>query len=621
MLLVIACLGVLLLSSPFTGLTIISISSITVDPQGYEVGGQWTGSFWNIVATVSQSDSLAGVILPEGQEGSVNTDGVLKTLKTGAKIEIKIDPQQPYLYRGLTEKTVKIAPKATGGGLTVDDAWMDYYAWSGGWQIYTPYLVTVYKDGVQVGSAQLDNKGLDTTQIINTNEGTIRIEHLGSLLNNYMSPSFPSEICIVKGATNIYYSKIYDWSTIQSLVDSKTELMGQFDDYWYGSSRTTVNSVVVANNPPTYLGGVLGNTFLPSKYGGWGGSDYGGQATPVKPVVLSTQLSALPLDERSFGSATQWLEDTKRVTNWASTIFQSFTSVDFVKDSTGKVSALKMFIPWSGYATPMVSIRVPTELADTWVDQPPIAHLVPTATWQSNNGKYISFTNTAILAVSLKQESTVLSSGRVDVTCGNANIGVDPVNMPSVSVAPGGTQIVYFTIRNLGVTEQINNIPITVTCFDKYTGAPTGSDVVYATLLPSTVQEETSLRVLAVVKSDGETVESEPIIGLTVSVEYGGATLSQATDSSGFASFNLETDAGGGYSGPVVVSSVDTEKYVGVTASTTVNYGPNDFKIDVPLKGVVYPETDWSWLAWFALPLTVAVIGFMMLKTMKKRGR
>ena len=59
---------------------------------------------------VNANDQLAGVILPKDQTGSVTYDNAVKALKTGAQIEIKIDPQMPYLIRDVQEHVATFAP-------------------------------------------------------------------------------------------------------------------------------------------------------------------------------------------------------------------------------------------------------------------------------------------------------------------------------------------------------------------------------------------------------------------------------------------------------------------------------------------------------------------------------
>ncbi len=92
------------------------MNPINVNPQGLDFSNpnDVSGSYWNLVFYINTNDDIAGVILPEGQKTSVTYDGAIKALETGAKIEVKKDPQQPYLIHTIQENTIMIDPGATG---------------------------------------------------------------------------------------------------------------------------------------------------------------------------------------------------------------------------------------------------------------------------------------------------------------------------------------------------------------------------------------------------------------------------------------------------------------------------------------------------------------------------
>ena len=214
-----------------TGLTVVSISQILVDPQGYAVGNEWTGSFWNMLVSVQANDNVAGVILPKDQTGTVTVNNVQTALKTNAKIEIKVDPQPAYLIRNLNEYTTQVTPDvgqtwmnrydALNRGEELNDPArkatalnLNYYNWAEPtFRIYTPYIVTIFKDGVQVGQATLNTEGKSSVQTINTGEGSVRIENLGILGGNYLAPNTPAQMAIFKG-----YPNMYDLTQVQGLI-------------------------------------------------------------------------------------------------------------------------------------------------------------------------------------------------------------------------------------------------------------------------------------------------------------------------------------------------------------------------------------------------------------------
>ncbi len=610
--LVAVVLGSLLYFYPqaFSGLeqnTWISVSQTFVDPQGSEVAGEWRGSYWNLVAAVTQvNDDIAGVVLPDDYEGEVTVGGVTTALKTGAKVEVKLDPQEPYLVRNLVEKTVMVAPVAVGGGVTKDAFWLNYYDWAEpSFRVYTPYVVSVYKDDVLVGQKTLNAEGESSVQTIPTSEGNVRVENLGVLGGTYLSPNTPSQIAILKG-----YPCFYDWAQISSRVDGSTagSVAGagasKYADYWYGISRNSANQAV---NPVVVIGMSTTNTYRPSAFGGWSGSDYGGNAQPVKPVVSASDKSGLPVSEQSFSSLTEFLEG-KNVANLAATLFSKYSKVEMV--SEGGNLALKLTVPWSAYATPLVNVKVPSELADTWVERPAISNVKPVVSWEATGGKNYAITGNARLLVSLKQYSTVASSTRVVAQCGNARVGIYPTEYPSVGLEPQETKVVSFDITNLGVLTEEANVPVTVVCYEKWSGAETGRDVAYVTLLPTLAHDVTTLNVHVVEKGG----LSKPVVGLPLNVVYADQTKSGFTDGSGVFSVGLETAGGGGFSGPVTISSPVTEKYNAATRTVTVAPGANDVTFEVSLLGSPIEE-DWMFyvivaVAVFAVVASIGVAAY-----------
>ena len=247
--------------------TTLSISQIYVDPQGSEVGNEWRGSFWNILAYINTNDDLAGVILPEDQKTSITYQGATEALKTGAKIEIKIDPQQPYLIRGIQEKTATVTPtvgqtyvnryspsdRGESFSTQASELPLRYYGWvEPTWRVYTPYVVSIYKDGALVGQATLntnENGKNNQGMAVSTSEGSVRIENLGYLSGQYLGgPNAPAQIAIFKGYSNVYdYTQLtniiqynqgasYQTFPLDSRLSSVSGVSNTFCAYWYGSN-------------------------------------------------------------------------------------------------------------------------------------------------------------------------------------------------------------------------------------------------------------------------------------------------------------------------------------------------------------------------------------------------
>jgi len=593
--------------------TTVSISQINVDPQGSIVGDEYKGSFWNILAYINANDYLAGVVLPKGQTGSVTYQGAIKALETGAKVEIKIDPQTPYLIRSVQEKQVMYAPSVVGAGSTVDASYLRYYDWSEPtWRIYTPFTVTIYKDGVQVGQATLNMQGQSQVQTVSTSEGAVRIENLGILGGQYLSPNTPSQIAILKG-----YSNVYDWVQIQNIVNGAQpgsvagSSASKYADYWFGTARDSSNRAI---NPVVTMGVSQTNVYAPSAYGGWSGNDFGGQAKPVKPVVGSSDKSSLPVDERSFYSLTEFIEQAKGISNLASSLFNSkatgsagalWQEVSFVTDTNGQ-TALKLTIPWSAFGAPLVSIRVPTELADTWVEQPQIANAQVSASWVSTGTKYCNVFGSNRIAVQVTNVGSTTASSRLTIQSGNSKLSVTPLSMTVNNLEPSVPQTVFFDATNLGVESETSDIPITIIAYDTYTNTETSRTTVYGTLKPTLTTGVTTFKLFVVEKGT-----SNLIVGLPLTVQYGNQAPSVFTDSNGLVSLTLTTPQGGAFTGQVYVQSDDTTVYK--TASATYNLPSAtayEFTLEVERKDTDYPSPEG--FNWLTIALIIGVIALIV---------
>jgi hypothetical protein len=586
--------------------TVLSVSQINVDPQGSVVNDKYVGSFWNILVYVNANDDIAGVVLPKNQTGSITYQGAVKALQTGAKVEVKIDPGTPYLIRDIQEKQVMYAPGATGGSSTTNPVYMRYYDWGEAtWRIYTPFTVSIYKDGSLVGQQTLNMAGSASVQTVDTNIGkSVRIENLGLLSGSYTGFSSPSQIAILKG-----YANVYDWTQIQSAVNGGTA-SNTYATYWFGSQRNSNNQ---ATNPTVAIGTSYGNVYAPSKYGGWSGSDYGAKATPVAPVIGQQDKSSLPSDERSFYSLTEFIEQRMGVNNLASSLFntQSTGSVgalwqkaSFVTDTNGQ-TALRLDIPWSAFGTPLVNIRIPTELADTFIERPVVTSTSISASWISTGSTTADLYGSSRIAVTVTNTGTVTGSTKLAISSGNSKLSVTPLEMTVNNLEPNVPQIVYFDATNLGVENEVSSIPVTITASDTYTGSQTGIFTLYGTL-KATLTTGTSQLILHVVEKGS----TKPVVGLQFTVQYGNQAPTVYPDAKGTITLTLANPQGGAYVGDVVVTSADTTVYKTATAS----YNFDSAKImektfEVERKDTAYPKPDtfdWTLVAIIALVIALA---------------
>ena len=618
--------------------TIISTSQIYVDQQGKDVGGQWTDSFWNIVASLQLTDDIAGVILPKGQTTQITVDQVQESLKTGAKIEIKIDAGQPYLERNIVQKTSQVCKVATktykdwlgqvqeDANAQVSDFWVNYWDWAEpSFRIYTPFTVYVYKDGALVGQQQFSSITNDASiKTVPTNEGAVWIENLGTLQGQYMTPNTPASIALIGG------DAIYDYNAIRSSItmsvgSSSTPWVtggSDYSKYWYGNYLWTNNqhhAAVVAPN-------TLLLTF--DSYGGWksGGPGDGNSRYPIRPVtfVADKSTSLFDDDARSKMSLVEFLNS--KTTNYANTLFNQYSKVEFVSTG-GQTGNLRLYVPWAAYGTPVIVIRFPTELADTIVERRMISHVTPTAYWERTGTDHAEISSNQRLMVDLKQESSVRSGTYVKIFCDNAKVGLYPLEYREI-LDPQQSKTVSFQVTNLGVETKQENIPIDVVCYEDYMMSETGRSRVYVTLLPTLAHNTTQLTIYAVEATNHtSTGAKKPISGLQVQILYppsGTAEQKQGfTASDGSIPFSLDMAGGGGYTGEVLVKSVDTSEYKAASTTVSVTAGPNEVTLEVIKKGDVITDQNnlWLYLAIGAVVAIIIVVAAYALKKKKRRRR
>ncbi|MGA3110483.1 MAG: hypothetical protein ABSE15_00440 [Candidatus Bathyarchaeia archaeon] len=622
-----------------SSLSLVSLSQITVDPQGASVGsnGALTGVYWNLLGAVDSADVMQGFLLPNGTAAATTVAGINQEVTNTASVEVDITPLQPYFIRDLQVQQMTYAPAAQGstGSTPASAATTTYYAWNGPWEVYTPYQVTVKQNGNVIGTATLNTQGNSgNAQTIQTNDGDILIDNLGGLTGIYAGPpDLPSQICILN---NNY---VYDWGVIQSYIDCTTPgpVAGAnakiYSDYWYGTARTSAN---VAYDPtiisPTFG---IGNVYLPSQYGGWEGSDSGGNVSPVQPVLYSSDKGTLPSDKRSFLSLTEWLQsqDISNLAAYGSGVLSEYPNYQLVTDTNGE-AALQVDIPWGAYATPLVNIRIPVEMADTFVERPQISDVAVDGYWQRNGEKtLLNIGAQATLEVDLTQKSSVTSSALITVNSTDPRAEIYP-SQTTETLAPGATQTIEFTVAQAGGSQPdgtaANPIAINIDSYETYSGTLMEHDTVYCTFAATVGSSLTTT--LSIHVQDNSTAHS-PIVAEALNLEWppsNGQTLTAYTDSDGNAVVTLSTSAGGGYSGQVqidaaaIAATAKTPAYPAQYITDTVNPGPNSLTITMgstPNKA----GTNWILIAIIigliaAVIAVVAVLAYAM-KHAKKRRR
>jgi len=581
----------------FPPMSIISVSNIYVQPQGREVSGEWTGSFWVIVMSADMSDTVAGYKFEEGQEGYVGD----KRLQTTATIEVRIDPEQPYYVRQMEVASVEMAPECYGGyqnklsfltlgktGTHVDRVLTDHYEFTtdSRWQKFTPFTVTILKDGVEIDSQTINTEGGSKVISFNTGEGVVSFNNLGTLSGRYGDPQF---------GDMLYFSD--DWmfqadTLSRILIESAfpTETTGgsgdigliQYDSYahyWYGVYYWGDDGT-----PAPFTGtGLTIND--PSLFGGWVLADdaLNYVRNPVAPVVFPGDM---PSQATGFKSLVEFLE-YKGVNR-----IQTGAYPKVFKRADNK---LETDVPFDALneGSSMFTILIPTELADTIVWHPQVANVqiadwfIPTQLGERFSGW-----------IKLKQESTVRSTGHVSISFdpSTAPISVTP-NDFDITLDPNEMDIQTLEFLNAGTDTEID-VTMTVTVTDSL-GIKTDSKTAQIKLL-----KRTGSSLLMVYTIDKETLE--PLGGIPVTVAWDTQSKTAVT-SGGESTFDM-----GSYLGSVSVVSAETAMYRATSATKQLTAGPNSVTLKLE-KHTYVPPPWWEEYWWLFVVIIAAVIIIIIL--------
>jgi hypothetical protein len=196
---------------------------------------------------------------------------------------------------------------------------------------------------------------------------------------------------------------------------------------------------------------------------------------------------------------------------------------------------------------------------------------------------------------------------------------VTPTEMTVPNLQPNVPQTVYFDASNLGVSEQVNNLQVTLKAYSSYTNTETDSVSLTANLLPTLQNGTTTLIVRAVEKGTNTGINNLQL-HLIYPVDGTGFTKDVFTGYNGYAtSLVLTTINGGAYTGQVSIQSPETDTYKAAsltyTCSSTATF---EATLEVERKDAVYDD-DYSWVIYVLVAAMFGVMAYMMVKT-KKRG-
>lgn len=640
LLLAVAALG--LLAAGFIqlpGLTVLSVSQVEIDPQGYEdeQTGEWRGSKWIITMTVDAADQVAGIKFANdaGEPGKTyveSSDGsrvyASDTVKTGDKvvpqstITIRIDPDKPFWDRELEIQQGYYTPETWGtwsykgtthtktlggkmdGNYHASAVAFQHYEWKpGNWVLHTPFTVTVLKDGVEVDRERIDTVGATKSYEV----GGVYITDLGKLGHGYGEPQMgevlyfsQDEIFQADETSRNYVTSDggqkphYDgaqWGPILGEGGYNVYGVDSYSTYWYGYGRWGDGSEAPSETSLKDGSPLAYNhqTLLESRRGWrdvyYNFNDGTNRRGPYTPPVLPGDKTA---ETKALGDmcVTEWLEykgvQKARMPGWL--------------DGMERVgNHIRLYLPWRAVSS-VITVEIPTELADTIVWQPLVANFQITEFPDLGD---IADEKTSYVKVKCVDGE---GSGAVRFTFKPDDLPgfIGPVTMGTPSMTAGQEETLPFTVTNLGTPEKrCGEIVATI----ENVRFETDTETAKVCFLIKT-GEVTILTVVTTYK--GTLVSGIPII-----VRYAEQTKTGTTDMDGGASFSLAS-----YAGAVQVSSLETEFYQAMSVTANVERGRQNV---VTLELLKHGEEPWPWwLALLALPVFVAMIWMF---TRKKRGR
>ena len=531
---------------PLRRYSVISVSEIKIEPEGVDDPSteEVEGYYWVVAATTDITDEIAfQKILENGTEATIDD----KKVVTKSTISIKLTPHRPYWEMPLTWEPVMVYPKTYQASGTawwfgkdtdvyVSQKTLQVYRFTRGyWEAHTPFTVYVYKNDELIGSKYIDTVGgTETVTIVNPSDPKekIIITNLGKIGAAYQITL--SRLALIGGLTYAY-----DESVIERILryDSTSD---SFSCYWFG--------------PPEKEDGSAYNRWKDdgSPIGLWITSTLGGDYVEgvVKAPGWEDKTTVLKYVAKpkaaSFNDIISYVER-----------FYHRQNVDIWNVGAELVgNKLRVYMPY-GAMSSLITIRISSELADTVVWKPPTAN-IKVMSYPDSLGE---IGEEASFMVVFKQESTVRSTGRIDLT-------IEPQNLPASVIPetlnptldPGATLSQYFTLKNLGASERTSGT-LVITCRELTTGSITDQVRIGFTLLPR-AQNATTLEVYTIDKETGEKVSGIPVV-----LRYDTKSDLKYTDQ-GVIIWDL-----GGYTGTVSVTSGETAIYKSASATKTITPG------------------------------------------------
>lgn len=597
-------------------LSVLSVSTLNIDPQGYEdpVSHEWRGSFWSVVMTTDFDDQICAFMLstdddhsPEdtfaltGNEYGLGEKVYASAYTVGGnqlvptqEIMVHITPRKPYYERPMEiqqgyyyKDTYATGESRLGGkyqltGTKINGQQFIHYSYAdvggGNWVLHTPFLVKVYKNGIEIASQEIDSTG--TSQVYRlptTGDEFINVIDLGKLdVSGYGQPDWGDDI-LYFNKNNIFTKSPtadnllkYDGGETPSGTTFGSVTENCFNSYWFGSMRWISDGSPAAVKDDI-LYPLVGNNDFP----GWYREDN------------ALEFIAKPRQPDVFGNVIPYLQDKgiQRVN-----LPTGFDSMEMTADEH-----LRVYFDYGTKAS-LLTIKISTELADTIVWQPQVANFEITSFPDFGD---VADVKTVPVTVTCLEGS---GSAQVSFTKNplNAPFSITPI-IGTPILTTGESYTFDISIQNLGTPNPVDfSVEANVR---NALGSVTDTDSANGRLLAKT-GATTIVNVIT-------QYEGNPISNLPVTLFYAGTSQTKTTGQNGLgtATFNL------GESGDLQVKAdFAGNSYYLPASQTKTAKGGSETTITLSLQTeITVPGNDW--ILWMILGLgsmmTVVVLFYI----------
>jgi len=576
-------------------LSLLSVSQVTIQPTGSaDSTGKWTGSFWIVTGTVDASESSIFYQLDPSASGTVNN----QVINPKATIKITFTPMQPYYQRALVYHTIQVVSDVhpasywyQGGYWVYDDYGGDYYvpaseSWiekqydivpqlnlgyytfaTSIWEQHTPFQVTVTKIKADGSTDFTVTKTIDTLGgvnnviITNPNDASqqIVISDLGKIGTGYSQPTFSDNMILLDASHNV--------------IDKDNNLMNiigydrsdsSYSVHFYGGREWRWQDGTPKPPTPDMWWSIfnLGPDYnYPKNYPGWGvtyndystyGLQYWTYDYSVKPASID--------DLKNYLKSLNYVVDTDlNAQTWGQGV------------SIGD-NVLRVNMP-GGSASSLITMKISTEMADSYVYQPSYGAFTISDTSWSSGSSTLKYNVASQLNVKVKCTSP--GTFNLEASSSTTDLSITPAAI-SDTLASGDEKSYSFTVKNTGVSTTTTGV-ISLALKDS-SGTVDDSKTLSFTLEPI------YYTVTVLVKdASGSFISNAKVVfnSVTQYTDTGGSTAFSGIPKGSY-NYVVSKDGYNDASGSITVNNADVTTTVVLTAKTTPP--PSTFTVTISVK-------------------------------------